>query len=180
MSVPDATHLPTQEQAACALHPPCTYQCTYHVPLICTCRQDKGELPAPCTQAALHKCLHLMPDSPAIAGQEKRELPGAKHTACTVEMAPVHKPVAVAVVDEIQMVAERSRGWSFTRALLGLAAAEIHVCGDPAVLPLLEQMVDDTGDCQRAVSIAVGKGFDWRFLPWTGHMLPETQERLRH
>ena len=98
-----------------------------------------------------------MPDLPAIAGQEKRELPGAQHTACTVEMAPVHKPVAVAVVDEIQMVAERSRGWSFTRALLGLAAAEVHVCGDPAVLPLLEQMVDDTGACQRAVSVAVGK-----------------------
>ena len=135
--------------APCTLHTSCTYKCPCHMPLTCTCRQDKGEPPAPCTEAALHRCLHLL-ISPATAGQEKRELPGAQHTACTVEMAQVHKPVAVAVVDEIQMVAERSRGWSFTRALLGVAAPEVHVCGDPAVLPLLEQMVDDTGEHQHS------------------------------
>lgn len=136
-------------------HPACTD--AYQMPLACTCRQDQGELPTSCPQAAVPRCLHLMPNSSATAGQEKRELPGAQHTACTVEMAQVHKPVAVAVVDEIQMVAERSRGWSFTRALLGLAAAEVHVCGDPAVLPLLEQMVDDTGEHQFAVSVSFGK-----------------------
>ena len=161
------------------LHRSCTYKRPYRLPLTCTCtcRRDKGELPSLCTQAALHRCLHKMPDSPATAGQEKRELPGARHTACTVEMAQVHKPVAVAVVDEIQMVAERSRGWSFTRALLGVAAAEVHVCGDPAVLPLLEQMVDDAGGHRCAVTVsATGKDMTDASL-WSQRWAPavETQ-----
>ena len=40
--------------------------------------------------------------------------------------------VDVAVVDEIQMVADPSRGHSFTRAILGIPAHTLHVCGDPA------------------------------------------------
>ena len=71
---------------------------------------------------------------------------GAKHAACTVEMASVVRPVDVAVVDEIQMVADSSRGHSFTRAILGIPAQTLHVCGDHAALPLLQQLVQDTGE----------------------------------
>ena len=70
---------------------------------------------------------------------------GAKHAACTVEMASVARPVDVAVVDEIQMVADSSRGHSFTRAILGIPAQTLHLCGDRAALPLLQQLVQDTG-----------------------------------
>jgi ATP-dependent RNA helicase SUPV3L1/SUV3 len=71
---------------------------------------------------------------------------GAKHAACTVEMASVARQVDVAVVDEIQMVADPSRGHSFTRAILGIPAQTLHVCGDPAALPLLQQLLEDTGE----------------------------------
>ena len=74
----------------------------------------------------------------------------AKHAACTVEMASVSRQVDVAVVDEIQMVADSSRGHSFTRAILGIPAHTLHVCGDPAALSLLRQLVQDAGkpcDC---------------------------------
>lgn len=37
-----------------------------------------------------------------FAGQEKREVPGARHTACTVEMAGLTEEYDVAVIDEIQ------------------------------------------------------------------------------
>jgi ATP-dependent RNA helicase SUPV3L1/SUV3 len=37
----------------------------------------------------------------------------------------------VAVVDEVQMMADPVRGFAWTRALLGLRADEIHLCGDP-------------------------------------------------
>ncbi len=50
------------------------------------------------------------------------------------------------MLDEIQMIADRARGWAWTRALLGLPTHELHVCGDPSVLPLLEQLVADCGD----------------------------------
>ena len=36
----------------------------------------------------------------------------------------------VAVIDEIQMVKDYQRGWAWTRALLGVPAKEVHVCGE--------------------------------------------------
>lgn len=45
-----------------------------------------------------------------------------------------------------QMVGCRSRGYSFTRALLGLAADELHLCGDPAAVPLIQEILKVTGD----------------------------------
>lgn len=44
------------------------------------------------------------------------------------------------------MLGCRNRGFSFTRALLGLAADELHLCGDPAAVPLIKQMLKVTGD----------------------------------
>lgn len=72
-------------------------------------------------------------------------MPGASHAACTVEMASVTRGVEVAVVDEVQMLGDGSRGHAFTRALLGLPAATLHLCGDAAALPLLRQLVADAG-----------------------------------
>ncbi|PSC71108.1 ATP-dependent RNA helicase mitochondrial [Micractinium conductrix] len=80
-----------------------------------------------------------------VTGQERRDL-GAPHTACTTEMASTQRVLDVAVLDEVQMVADESRGWAFTRALLGLPARTLHVCGDPAALPLLERILAETGD----------------------------------
>lgn len=73
-------------------------------------------------------------------------VPGAAHAACTVEMASVSRPVDCAVVDEVQMVADASRGHAFTRAVLGLPARQLHLCGDGAALPLLRQLVEDAGE----------------------------------
>lgn len=44
------------------------------------------------------------------------------------------------------MVGCKQRGFAFTRALLGLAADELHLCGDPAVVPLVEDILKVTGD----------------------------------
>ncbi|GIM09322.1 hypothetical protein Vretimale_13239 [Volvox reticuliferus] len=52
----------------------------------------------------------------------------------------------VVVLDEIQMLGDRLRGWAWTRALLGLAAREVHVAGDSAVLPVLRALVAECGD----------------------------------
>ncbi|XP_006650575.1 ATP-dependent RNA helicase SUV3, mitochondrial [Oryza brachyantha] len=81
-----------------------------------------------------------------ITGQEKEEIEGAKHSSVTVEMADVTTDYQCAIIDEIQMVGCRSRGFSFTRALLGLCSDELHVCGDPAVVPLIQRILEPTGD----------------------------------
>ena len=55
-------------------------------------------------------------------------------------MADYGTPIGVAVIDEIQMMSDADRGWAFTHALLGLPAREIHVCGEPAAIPLLKKI----------------------------------------
>lgn len=43
----------------------------------------------------------------------------------------------VAVIDEIQMVKDYQRGWAWTRALLGVPAEEVHVCGEVNLIRVL-------------------------------------------
>lgn len=81
-----------------------------------------------------------------ITGQEREEVDGAKHKAVTVEMADVTCDYDCAVIDEIQMIGCKTRGFSFTRALLGISANELHLCGDPAAVPLIEEILEVTDD----------------------------------
>ncbi|KAM0944088.1 putative RNA helicase [Dioscorea sansibarensis] len=81
-----------------------------------------------------------------ITGQEREEIDGAKHSSVTVEMADFTTNYQCAVIDEIQMVGCRTRGFSFTRALLGIASDQLHVCGDPAAVPLIQKILEATGD----------------------------------
>ncbi|XP_049573498.1 ATP-dependent RNA helicase SUPV3L1, mitochondrial [Syngnathus scovelli] len=68
------------------------------------------------------------------------------HVACTIEMCSVTTPYEVAVIDEIQMIRDLSRGWAWTRALLGLCAEEIHVCGEPAAIEFVRELMYTTGE----------------------------------
>uniref|UniRef100_A0A8C8AFJ0 ATP-dependent RNA helicase SUPV3L1, mitochondrial n=1 Tax=Otus sunia TaxID=257818 RepID=A0A8C8AFJ0_9STRI len=52
----------------------------------------------------------------------------------------------VAVIDEIQMIRDPSRGWAWTRALLGLCAEEIHICGEAAAIDLVTELMYTTGE----------------------------------
>uniref|UniRef100_A0A4W5RAU3 RNA helicase n=1 Tax=Hucho hucho TaxID=62062 RepID=A0A4W5RAU3_9TELE len=70
----------------------------------------------------------------------------AEHVACTIEMCSVTTPYEVAVIDEIQMIRDISRGWAWTRALLGLCAEEIHVCGEPAAINFVTELMYTTGE----------------------------------
>ncbi|KAL5981143.1 hypothetical protein ACLOJK_029063 [Asimina triloba] len=79
-------------------------------------------------------------------GQEKKNVPFSNHFACTVEMVSTDKLYDVAVIDEIQMIADPYRGYAWTRALLGLKADEIHLCGDPSVLKIVQKICGETGD----------------------------------
>lgn len=81
-----------------------------------------------------------------ITGQEREEIEGAKHSSVTVEIADVTTEYQCAVIDEIQMIGCKTRGFSFTRALLGLCSDELHVCGDPAAVPIIQRMLEPTGD----------------------------------
>lgn len=47
------------------------------------------------------------------------------HIASTVEMVSTKRLVDVAIIDEIQMIRDETRGCAFTRALLGVPAQEV-------------------------------------------------------
>ncbi|KAL7405973.1 hypothetical protein ABVT39_011128 [Epinephelus coioides] len=85
-----------------------------------------------------------------VTGEERTfvDLEGraASHVACTIEMCSVSTPYEVAVIDEIQMIKDPSRGWAWTRALLGLCAEEIHVCGEPAAIDFIRELMYTTGE----------------------------------
>ena len=68
-----------------------------------------------------------------ITGEERQLIPGAKHTACTVEMMNPNQVVDVAIIDEIQMLQDEARGYAWTAALIGAPAKEVFVCGANSV-----------------------------------------------
>ncbi|GKV42414.1 hypothetical protein SLEP1_g49822 [Rubroshorea leprosula] len=82
----------------------------------------------------------------STSGQERDEVDGARHKGVTVEMADVTSHYHCAVIDEIQMLGCKTRGFSFTRALLGIAADKLHLCGDAAAVPLIQEMLKVTDD----------------------------------
>ncbi|KAJ2092229.1 RNA helicase [Coemansia sp. RSA 1813] len=60
--------------------------------------------------------------------------------SCTIEMCSFQHDYKIAVIDEIQMINDRQRGWAWTSALLGLRAEEIHLCGEPSAVPLVKRI----------------------------------------
>ena len=83
-----------------------------------------------------------------LTGEEQRIVDEtAGLLSCTVEMAPVGVvPFDVAVIDEIQMIADPERGSAWSSALLSLNAKEIHLCGEETAVPVIERIVRDLGD----------------------------------
>jgi len=81
-----------------------------------------------------------------ITGEERELMPGAQHTACTVEMLDTTSEVEVAVIDEIQMLADPQRGWAWSRALLGTPARTIYVCGASNARDLCVRTLEALGE----------------------------------
>lgn len=81
-----------------------------------------------------------------LTGEEVIEVDGATHYSSTIEMAKLGEEFTCAVIDEIQMITDKQRGWAWTRALVNLHAYEVHVCGDGSVVELVKQIVELCGD----------------------------------
>nr|XP_042901967.1 ATP-dependent RNA helicase SUV3 homolog, mitochondrial [Parasteatoda tepidariorum] len=85
-----------------------------------------------------------------VTGEERKtvlpENKEANHVACTIEMVSADKKYEVAVIDEIQMIKDQGRGWAWTRALLGIDADEIHICGEEAAIDLVRDIANSCGE----------------------------------
>ncbi|KAI9069475.1 P-loop containing nucleoside triphosphate hydrolase protein [Trametes sanguinea] len=82
-----------------------------------------------------------------VTGEERKIVKeSAPLVSCTVEMTPAAEAWDVAVIDEIQLIADPQRGGAWTNAVLSINAREIHLCGEESAIPLIESIVREVGD----------------------------------
>jgi ATP-dependent RNA helicase SUPV3L1/SUV3 len=81
-----------------------------------------------------------------LTGEERIRVPGSRHTAATVEMCPFSTPVELAVIDEVQMLADPDRGAAWTAAIMGVPARTVIVLGSPDAAPMLHRIASLCGD----------------------------------
>lgn len=81
-----------------------------------------------------------------ITGEERIEIPSATHVSSTVEMCNMNKMVDVAVIDEIQMISDNSRGWAWSQALVGVPAKHVVLVGSEEALPFILPVLKSLGE----------------------------------
>lgn len=81
-----------------------------------------------------------------VTGEERIEIPGATHASSTVEMCNMNKMVDVAVIDEIQMISDDSRGWAWSQALVGVPARHVILVGSEESLPFILPVIKNLGE----------------------------------
>lgn len=86
-----------------------------------------------------------------LTGEEEDIRPDAKHISSTVEMLDIKRRYDVAVIDECQMITDKSRGYAWTRAILGVLAQEVHLCVAPEGLDILKRLLEETGEPYKVV-----------------------------
>ena len=82
-----------------------------------------------------------------ITGEEQKIVDlDAQLLSCTVEMMSFNRRLDVAVIDEVQMISDPERGSGWVNAILGVAAHEVHLCGEETAIPVVQALLQHTGD----------------------------------
>lgn len=85
-----------------------------------------------------------------LTGEERIYEDNSRIISSTVEMLDIDQQYDVAVIDEAQMIADPDRGHSWTRAILGVQAQEIHICMSPAAERVVTHLIALCNDaCER-------------------------------
>ena len=85
-------------------------------------------------------------DCSLTTGEEEDVREDDTHVAATAEKLDLKAHYDVAVIDECQMIADRERGYAWTRAILGVLAPEVHLCAAPQAKQLLIRLIESCGD----------------------------------
>ncbi|MFT7003871.1 MAG: ATP-dependent RNA helicase SUPV3L1/SUV3 [Sulfurimonas sp.] len=86
-------------------------------------------------------------DASLITGEEQLLNEDATHISSTIEMLNFDVDVDVCVIDEVQMLGDRDRGWAWANAIIGSPAKEIIMTGSSnsreAVVALAEYLGEE-------------------------------------
>ncbi|KAF9265406.1 P-loop containing nucleoside triphosphate hydrolase protein [Marasmius fiardii PR-910] len=106
-----------------------------------------GASPLPFEHSSTSGSLKYTRTCNMITGEERRIVSeDAKLVSCTVEMMVTGTEHDVAVIDEIQMIADAQRGYAWTEALLSIQAKEVHLCGEDTAVPIVQELLKGTND----------------------------------
>lgn len=87
-----------------------------------------------------------------LTGEERIYEENSRIAASTIEMLDIEQKYDVAVIDEAQLIADPDRGHSWTRAILGVQAKEVHICMSPAAEEAVTHLIalcNDTFEIRR-------------------------------
>ena len=81
-----------------------------------------------------------------ITGEEEIIDDESTHISSTIEMMNISVDVDVCVIDEIQMIADRDRGWAWANALMGAPAKKVVLTGSGDALPAVKELCNYLGE----------------------------------
>jgi ATP-dependent RNA helicase SUPV3L1/SUV3 len=81
-----------------------------------------------------------------ITGEERILDPGARHVASTIEMLATDAEYDVAIIDEVQMISDKDRGWAWTQAIVGVNAKLVILVGSPDAEAVLGEIANRLGE----------------------------------
>ena len=77
-------------------------------------------------------------------GEEEKEVEGADHLSCTVEMFHEKSFFDIVVIDESQMIADKDRGFSWYKAITKANANEVHIIGSWNAREMIVQLLGNS------------------------------------
>ncbi|MEA3213088.1 MAG: ATP-dependent helicase [Chthoniobacter sp.] len=81
-----------------------------------------------------------------ITGEERIPDPEARHISSTIEMLATDAEYDVAIIDEVQMIADKDRGWAWTQAIVGVNAKLVILVGSPDAENVLREIATRLGE----------------------------------
>jgi len=81
-----------------------------------------------------------------ITGEEEIIDEESTHISSTIEMMNGAVDVDVCVIDEIQMISDRDRGWAWANALMGVPAKKVILTGSSNALHAVEELCEYLGE----------------------------------
>lgn len=81
-----------------------------------------------------------------ITGEEEIIDEESTHISSTIEMMNAAVDVDVCVIDEIQMISDRDRGWAWANALMGVPAKKVILTGSVNALNAVEELCAYLGE----------------------------------
>ena len=112
-------------------------------------KADSGYYLAPLRLLALEGYESMLNDgikASLITGEEEIIDEDSTHISSTIEMLNSEVEVDVCVIDEIQMISDRDRGWAWTNALIGAPAREVILTGSENALSAVEEICRYLGE----------------------------------